>query len=111
MATLTDRALMQDVNLTTGRVAGTMWAQTGEHRSKTPVVTSFEGEIVDNANHTFLTSKWGASRKVDMKHWGMFAGFQALQPEVKQHAGRYAVFSIDAARREAGSSRVQVRCC
>lgn len=27
-----------------------------------PVVTFWEGEIVDNLNHTFLTQKWGATR-------------------------------------------------
>lgn len=36
-----------------------MWAENVPH-AKSPVVTYWEGEVVDDANHSFFTAKWGA---------------------------------------------------
>ena len=51
-------------------------------------VTQWEGQVVDNANHSFLTRSWGASRQSDLKHWGKFAAFGPLRKQVMQHSGR-----------------------
>lgn len=40
-------------------MAGSMWAENVPH-AKSPVVTYWEGEVVDDANHSFYTAKWGA---------------------------------------------------
>ena len=54
-----------------------------------PVITAWEGEVVDNANHSFLTQKWGATREVDMKHWRKFVrGFSPLAADVSRNEGR-----------------------
>ncbi|KAG1664898.1 hypothetical protein FOA52_006244 [Chlamydomonas sp. UWO 241] len=58
-----------------------------------PIVTFWEGEIVDNANNTFLTNKWGASRDIDMKHWSKFSGFVGLEAGVARGAGRCALLA------------------
>jgi hypothetical protein len=33
-------------------------------QATSPVITFWEGEVVDNLNHTFITQKWGATRCV-----------------------------------------------
>lgn len=40
-------------------MAGSMWAENVPY-AKSPVVTYWEGEVVDDANHSFFTAKWGA---------------------------------------------------
>lgn len=75
-----------------GRLFGTMWAKT---ERKTPVMTFFEGEIIDHKNHGFATTKWGASRKIDLKHWAMFDGFKALRAEAVSGLSQRWVFQSD----------------
>jgi hypothetical protein len=53
-------------------------------------VTQWDGEVVDNTNHSFLTRAWGASRASDLKHWGRFAAFGLLRNQVMQTRGRCA---------------------
>lgn len=55
--------------------------------SERPVTTFFEGEIVDNVNHTFFTSEYGACIESDLRHWSRFKTFQALR-RVRRRAGR-----------------------
>ena len=59
-------------------------------QAKTPVVTFWEGDIIDNVNHSFITSKWGADKKIDVKHWPRFDGFQPLRRQVQSAGGRCA---------------------
>jgi hypothetical protein len=78
--------MMQDANLSTGMLCGSSaWHLP---HGKSPVVTFWEGEIVDNVSHTFITSKWGASQLSDMKHWSKFSAFQPLRLHVLQKGGR-----------------------
>ncbi|KAF2948357.1 hypothetical protein DAI22_01g030500 [Oryza sativa Japonica Group] len=44
----------------------------------TPVVTFWEGEIVDAKNYTFFTGKWEASPEDDIRHWSKFPSFTPL---------------------------------
>lgn len=57
-------------------------------QAKTPVVTFWEGDIIDNVNHSFVTSKWGAEKKVDVKHWRRFEGFQSINNLAEAACGR-----------------------
>eukprot|EP00884_Botryococcus_braunii_P014694 jgi/Botrbrau1/23225/Bobra.0041s0067.1 len=82
------RVKLQDVDLDRARLFGTMWAQTG---SNTPVMTFFEGEIIDNRTHSFVTTKWGANRKTDRQHWSMFHGYKLLEAEARINDDRDAV--------------------
>ena len=79
--------LVQEVNLETGYVCGSMRAE-NVPQAKTPVVTFWEGDIIDNVNHSFITSKWGADKKIDVKHWPRFAGFEPLRRQVQAAGGR-----------------------
>lgn len=80
---------MQEVNLETGYVCGSMRAE-NVPQAKTPVLTFWEGDIIDNVNHSFITSKWGADKNIDVKHWPRFAGFDPLRRLVQAAGGRYA---------------------
>jgi len=44
----------------------------------TPVVTFWEGEIVDTKNYTFHTGKWEATPEDDIRHWSKFPSFSPL---------------------------------
>lgn len=80
---------MQEVNLETGYICGIMRAE-NVPQAKTPVVTFWEGDIIDNVNHSFMTSKWGAEKKVDAKHWLKFDGFGPLSHSAQAFGGRYS---------------------
>jgi hypothetical protein len=54
-------------------------------QASAPVVTYWEGEVVDNVNHKFLTGKWGACADVDLEHWMRFPGFTSLLADVGVH--------------------------
>lgn len=54
------------------------------------MVTFWEGEVIDNKNASFMTSKWGASLSSDLRHWSKFPAFSSLQNEVKSRHGRCA---------------------
>ena len=56
-------------------------------------VTQWEGEVIDNRNHSFLTRAWGASRASDLKHWGRFAPFGPLRKQVVQTRGRWGALA------------------
>jgi len=79
--------LVQEVYVETGYVCGSMRAE-NVPQAKTPVVTFWEGDIIDNVNHSFITTKWGADKKIDVKHWPRFDGFQALRKRVQNSGGR-----------------------
>ncbi|PRQ43201.1 putative vacuolar import/degradation protein Vid24 [Rosa chinensis] len=51
----------------------------------TPVVTFWEGEIVDTKNYTFFTEKWEATHDGDIRHWTKFPSFSALLRRKKQY--------------------------
>lgn len=78
---------IEEVNLDTGYVCGSMRAE-NVPQAKTPVVTFWEGDIIDNVNHCFITSKWGAEKNVDVKHWPRFDGFQPIKRRVQSSGGR-----------------------
>eukprot|EP00210_Caulerpa_lentillifera_P008459 g8071.t1 len=58
-----------------GYLSGTM---TSFLKTGSSVVTFFEGEIIDNKNHTFKTSKWNVLAKTDIEYWTKFAEFRDL---------------------------------
>lgn len=72
-----------------GTVCGHMQASNLPNEAA-PVTTYFEGEIVDNNNHTFYTPRWGATAASDIRHWRQLPGFAALQGEVVASGGRAA---------------------
>ena len=81
------RHMLQDVNLEDGTLCGSStWHLPN---GKSPVETAWEGEIIDNVNHTFLTQKWGATQQSDLKHWSKFAHFVPLRLNVLQRRGRW----------------------
>jgi hypothetical protein len=55
-----------------------------------PVVTFFEGEIIDNKNFSFYTSHtdWAALSDTDMRHWSRFPAFKDLKKDVETWGGR-----------------------
>ena len=80
-------AFAQEVDLQHGYLCGCMRAENVPH-AQGPIVTFWEGDIIDNHNATFMTSKWGADVPTDLKHWSKFPAFIALQAEVKSRRGR-----------------------
>ncbi|PNH02535.1 Glucose-induced degradation protein 4 [Tetrabaena socialis] len=85
-------ATLYGCDFSTGVLCGSMVAQsTG---AKKPIVTFWEGEIVDNVNHTLFTGrKWGAcpSQDTDLRHWGRCPGFSgAIRAQALAHGGRSA---------------------
>ncbi|GLT38944.1 hypothetical protein SLA2020_131590 [Shorea laevis] len=62
---------IQGCDLERGYICGTMEVlnlQIGR-----PVVTFWEGEIVDMKNHTFYTGKWHATPQDDINYWASFS--------------------------------------
>ncbi|KAM5560190.1 hypothetical protein ABKV19_021384, partial [Rosa sericea] len=57
-------------------------------RTKSMVVTFWEGEIVDTKNYTFFTEKWEATRDDDTRHWTKFPSFSALLSQVEVDGGK-----------------------
>ncbi|EIE22456.1 hypothetical protein COCSUDRAFT_42757 [Coccomyxa subellipsoidea C-169] len=77
---------VEDVNLQEGTLCGSStWHLPN---GKSPVVTSWEGEIIDNVNHSFVTQKWGATQQSDLKQWSKFPHFVPLRLNVLQRRGR-----------------------
>uniref|UniRef100_A0A0E0MR87 Glucose-induced degradation protein 4 homolog n=1 Tax=Oryza rufipogon TaxID=4529 RepID=A0A0E0MR87_ORYRU len=54
----------------------------------TPVVTFWEGEIVDAKNYTFFTGKWEASPEDDIRHWSKFPSFTPLLSQIETDGGK-----------------------
>lgn len=71
---------IQGVDRDHGYLCGTMEAL-NVPSADTPVVTFWEGEIIDNKNYTFYTGKWEASREDDIRHWSKFASFAEFSVE------------------------------
>ena len=82
---------LQDCNLATGYVCGSMSAE-NVPQVRAPVVTFWEGEIIDNVNHCFVTSKWGTTRLTDNQHWRQFeTAFIPLRNSIQWRCGgRYS---------------------
>ncbi|KAL6777330.1 hypothetical protein ACKKBF_B21100 [Auxenochlorella protothecoides x Auxenochlorella symbiontica] len=80
---------IQGVTHAMGHLCGTLEAYNIPD-SERPVTTFFEGEIVDNVNHTFFTSEYGACIESDLRHWSRFKTFQALRREVMASGGRHS---------------------
>ncbi|KAJ0259623.1 Uncharacterized protein HA466_0059470 [Hirschfeldia incana] len=78
---------IQGVDLEHGYLCGTMEAL-NVPMADTPVITFWEGEIVDGKNYTFYTGKWEATREDDMRHWSKFPSFAPLQGQVESDGGR-----------------------
>ncbi|KAG2488283.1 hypothetical protein HYH03_013133 [Edaphochlamys debaryana] len=75
-----------------GRLTGSMVAQNDSPSTKRPIVTYFEGDIIDNVNNTFWTgAKWGTcpTRETDLRHWSRCPGFgPAMRAACLAHDGR-----------------------
>ncbi|MCD7464052.1 hypothetical protein HAX54_051971 [Datura stramonium] len=78
---------IQGCDLDHGYLCGTMEAL-NVPMADTPVVTFWEGEIVDTKNYTFFTGKWGATSEDDIKHWTKFPSFSPLLSQVEVDAGK-----------------------
>jgi len=70
---------VEERDFSKGYVCGTMYANgfncNESSNEKSPVVTFWEGELIDNYNHFFYTQKWGASKTTDRNHWLKLAPF------------------------------------
>ncbi|XP_021825487.1 glucose-induced degradation protein 4 homolog isoform X2 [Prunus avium] len=75
---------IQGCDLEHGYLCGTMEAL-NVPMADTPVVTFWEGEIVDTKNYTFFTGKWEATPEDDIRHWTKFPSFSALQRWKEQY--------------------------
>ncbi|KAL4448146.1 hypothetical protein ABPG75_005365 [Micractinium tetrahymenae] len=80
-------AALQHYDPSSGYIAGTMEAANVPDALE-PVCTFFEGEIIDNVNHTFYTADWDACADTDFLHWSKFPPFRELHAEVVKHGGR-----------------------
>ncbi|KAF3643161.1 putative delta-1-pyrroline-5-carboxylate synthase-like isoform X1 [Capsicum annuum] len=78
---------IQGCDLDHGYLCGTMEAL-NVPMADTPVVTFWEGEIVDTKNYTFFTGKWGATSDDDIKHWTKFPSFSPLLSQVEVDGGK-----------------------
>ncbi|XBI24561.1 hypothetical protein VPH35_049644 [Triticum aestivum] len=70
-----------------GYLCGTMEAL-NVPLADTPVVTFWEGEIVDATNYTFFTGKWEASAEDDVRHWSKFPSFTPLLSQIEADGGK-----------------------
>ncbi|XP_076925170.1 uncharacterized protein LOC143587894 [Bidens hawaiensis] len=78
---------IQGCDLKHGYLCGTMEAL-NVPMADTPVVTFWEGEIVDTKNYTFFTNKWKATSEVDIDHWTKFPSFSPLLSQVEVDGGK-----------------------
>ncbi|KAJ7535771.1 hypothetical protein O6H91_12G045300 [Diphasiastrum complanatum] len=69
---------LQGCDIQHGYLCGSMEAL-NVPSAETPVVTFWEGEIVDNKNYTFFTGQWDATTETDVKHWSKFPSFLPLK--------------------------------
>ncbi|PXF40241.1 Glucose-induced degradation protein 4-like [Gracilariopsis chorda] len=56
-------------------------------KAVSPVVTFWEGQIIDNRNHFFWTAKWDADVHNDVDHWRKFTAFTPIHQRVKRDRG------------------------
>eukprot|EP01024_Parvocaulis_polyphysoides_P055257 TRINITY_DN5639_c0_g1_i2.p2 TRINITY_DN5639_c0_g1~~TRINITY_DN5639_c0_g1_i2.p2 ORF type:complete len:103 (-),score=7.47 TRINITY_DN5639_c0_g1_i2:31-339(-) len=47
-----------------------------------PILTFWEGEIIDNINHTFQTQKWEAQAMDDEYYWNLFSSYALISDKV-----------------------------
>lgn len=78
---------VQGCNWARGYVCGVMEAL-NVPQAKSPIITFWEGEIIDNVNNTFFTNKWNTSKDTDIQHWSKFDGFTEMKPHIFRHSGR-----------------------
>lgn len=78
---------IQGCDLEHGYLCGTMEAL-NVPMADTPVVTFWEGEIVDTKNYMFFTGKWEATSEVDIRHWTKFTSFSPLLTQVEVDGGK-----------------------
>ncbi|RDY02108.1 Glucose-induced degradation protein 4-like protein, partial [Mucuna pruriens] len=78
---------IQGCDLEHGYLCGTMEAL-NVPMADTPVVTFWEGEIVDTKNYTFFTGKWEATPDDDIRHWTKFPSFSPLLGQVEVDGGK-----------------------
>lgn len=78
---------IQGCDLDHGYLCGTMEAL-NVPMADTPVVTFWEGEIVDGKNYTFFTGKWEAMPEDDIRHWTKFPSFLPLLSRVEADGGK-----------------------
>jgi hypothetical protein len=78
---------LQGCDMQRGYLCGSMEAL-NVPSAETPVVTFWEGEIVDNKNYTFYTGKWEATKETDVKHWSKFSSFEELRDDVQKDGGK-----------------------
>ncbi|KAG2690616.1 hypothetical protein I3843_09G191700 [Carya illinoinensis] len=78
---------IQGCDLEHGYLCGTMEAL-NVPMADTPVVTFWEGEIVDTKNYTFFTGKWEAKPDDDIRHWTKFPSFSPLASQVAVDGGK-----------------------
>ncbi|KAL4321898.1 hypothetical protein AHAS_Ahas14G0156500 [Arachis hypogaea] len=78
---------IQGCDLEHGYLCGTMEAL-NVPMADTPVVTFWEGEIVDTKNYTFFTGKWEATPEDDIRHWTKFQSFSPLMGQVEVDGGK-----------------------
>ena len=92
-----DPERLQDYEPASGRLSGLLEAYSVPESDK-PVTTFLEGEVVDNRNHSFLTSDWGAGAETDIRHWSRFKAFQPLRRVRGRAGGGVGAQSLGAAR-------------
>eukprot|EP00249_Psilotum_nudum_P007387 c20520_g1_i2 orf=184-777(+) len=78
---------LQGCDIQHGYLCGSMEAL-NVPAAETPVVTFWEGEIVDNRNYTFFTGQWDATPETDVQHWSKFPSFEPIRGEVQKDGGR-----------------------
>ncbi|XP_008448136.1 uncharacterized protein LOC103490410 isoform X2 [Cucumis melo] len=78
---------IQGLDLEHGYLCGTMEAL-NVPMADTPVVTFWEGEIVDGKNYNFFTGKWQAAPEEDIRHWTKFPSFAPLMNQVEVDGGK-----------------------
>lgn len=73
----------------TGEVFGTMTAR-NVPGAEDPVVTYFEGEVIDNVNSTFYSNPDASARSciLELRNWARFPSFRPLRESVLEEDGR-----------------------
>eukprot|EP00871_Galdieria_phlegrea_P001956 jgi/Galph1/2761/GphlegSOOS_G1405.1 len=74
----TVKVYIQDFEPSRGYLCGCMEAL-DVPRIDNPVITFWEGQIVDNVNYGFRTGQWEATEDDDFRHWSRFLPFRSLE--------------------------------
>ena len=83
------RVVIEHVDFDKGEVFGSMTAS-DVPGAASPVVTYFEGEIIDNENATFYSDPDASARTClsELRHWSRFPAFRPLRDGVLEEDGR-----------------------